>query len=630
MRCRLFLVVAVAVAIGVSGGEAEGQVWHPKGKRPSAKRGASKKAPAQKKKAPARKKRAAQPADDEYPDRIDDEDVDWDSVDSYGPGSSSGSGADGDADAGGNGDAGGDADGDGNGSDGDDFSDLGEGETLRLDDDDGFDDVGADVTFDSSDLASDATSSEAGAGVTRLETLAMGFARMGIDTVHDEVPVTPEGIEAIGEDVISLRVHGRAEGTSRFGRRLKVKVAGRVNAELSLDGNTNVGVQRYEAEIWDTHADLYLKKVDIRFGNQIVAWGAADLLSPNDVVNPRDLRRGFMESPDELRIPVLALTATAYDGPFFLEGVWVPIAPANRFELLEGDYALLGPNAATPAERRVGAIVATLADDPTLGLALRPLTDIGEPPDNGLESGELGARAGIRLRKLDVAGYFLWGHERNPRVQLTPELAELILETPPEALTPEALAQRIGELSMMGVSPVEVDYPRRIHAGAAVAGRIEPLGLKAEVGYAPEANTVLVPPGQGPLLAENRALPQVQVTGSVDYDRGNQLTVILEASLLRVLDVPAERDVYQMDHDRLWLIGGRFTWTPRAGPVELGFLGFVDPTSPSYALRPSVRLSGHDNLSVEIAATLFGGPSTSYGGIADRNDEVLLTFQYGL
>lgn len=550
------------------------------------------------------------PDDEAYPDVLDEEEVDWDSVESYGP-----EGRDQAEDEG--------------EDEGDAFEELDEGQTLRLDDDE-LDEVGATVSFDAADLATDATSSESGAGVTRLETLAMSFARLGFDTVHDEVPVTPEGIEAIGEDVIGLRLHGRAEGTSRFGRRLKVKVAGRVNADLSLDGNTEVGVQRYEAEIWDTYVDLYASKVDVRFGNQFIVWGVADLLSPNDVVNPRDLRRGFMESPDELRLPVLALSATAYDGPFYLEGLWVPIAPSNRFELLEGDYALLGPNAATPAERRVGAIVATLARDPAVGLALRPLLDIGEPPDNELDSGELGARAGVRLRKLDLAGYFLWGHERNPRVQLAAQLTQLILETPPEELTPEALAQQIAELSMMGVTPIAVDYPRRIHTGAAVAGRIEPLGLKADVGYSPAASTVLVAPGQGPLLAETRALPQMQVTGSVDYDRGSRLTVILEASLLRAFEVPADRTVYQMDHDRMWLIGGRVSWNPGSGPVQLGFLGFVDPLSPSYALRPSMRLSGHDNLSVEIAAVLFGGPGTSYGGIADRNDEVLLTIQYGL
>ena len=63
---------------------------------------------------------------------------------------------------------------------------------------------------------------------------------------------------------------------------------------------------------------------------------------------------------------------------------------------------------------------------------------------------------------------------------------------------------------------------------------------------------------------------------------------------------------------------------------ELTTLGFVDVDSPSYAVRPAIELSGHDHWAVEIAATIYGGPEGSYGGIYDDADEVTLTVQYGL
>ena len=65
-------------------------------------------------------------------------------------------------------------------------------------------------------------------------------------------------------------------------------------------------------------------------------------------------------------------------------------------------------------------------------------------------------------------------------------------------------------------------------------------------------------------------------------------------------------------------------------PVTLTTLGFVDVDSPSYAVRPAIELSGHDHWAVEIAATIYGGPEGSYGGIYDDADEVTLTVQYGL
>lgn len=491
--------------------------------------------------------------------------------------------------------------------------------------------VGADVTFDAADLATGrAAEGAAGKNVTRLETLAMSFLRMGVDAVHDPVPTAPTGVKAIGEDTLSFRAHARAEGVGRFGKRVKVKVAGRVNADLSLDADTNVGVERYEAEVWDTYADAYWSWIDVRFGRQMVAWGSADLLSPNDVVNPRDLRRGFLDRPDELRLPVLALAAKAYDGPFSLQALWVPVAPTNRFELLEGDYALLGPNGPTLIERRVGAIVSTLLDDPQFGPQLRPFVDISAQQDRGLESGELGAKVAMQFDRFDMAGYAFWGHERNARIELHPDLRDALLMTAPDDYTPQGVAMAISGVQMMGANPVDVSYPRKLHFGASMAGRIEPVGLKLDVGYDWNAVATLVPPGGGPLIAQPASLPQLGATVSVDYDRGQTFTFVLEASHLRVFDVPDDRDVFQYDHDQLNLVASRLEWTPARGPITLRFLGIVDPIGSSYALRPAIRLSGHDNLSLEIAGTVFGGPVGSYGGVATRNDEVMLTAQYGL
>jgi len=97
-----------------------------------------------------------------------------------------------------------------------------------------------------------------------------------------------------------------------------------------------------------------------------------------------------------------------------------------------------------------------------------------------------------------------------------------------------------------------------------------------------------------------------------------------------VLDVPDDRDVFGMAHDHLTLVGANLSWNPQAGPFTLSFLGFVDVESPSYALKPAFKLSGHDHLSVEVAAAIFGGPEGTFGGLPDGDDEVSITVQYGL
>jgi hypothetical protein len=502
-------------------------------------------------------------------------------------------------------------------------------DSIVIDDD--LDDVGPDARISDADLTTDATT---GAGSnTRLETKVMTFLRSSVDVVHDEVP-DPEmvsGLTPNGEDVLGFWFHGRAEGVGRFGRRMKVKVAGRFDAEMSLDSNTNFGTERYEGRVWDTYADLYTSKIDLRVGNQFVAWGVADLLSPNDVVNARDLRRGFLMHPDDLRLPVFAASATLHDGPFEIHALYVPVAPTNRFELLDGDYALLGPNGATALERKVGAIVSALQNDPMVGLGLRPILDIAADPGHGVETGEVGTSIGLRFRKVDMFGYLLYGHERNPRIELAEGLTDLFLTTAPGDLTAELLAMRIGELGAMGITAVDVDYYRRLHVGGAFATRLEPIGFKLDVGYAIDAVSVIVPPGAGPLLGFPEEHDQLGATASLDYDRGNELTVILEASYTRVIGVPDDRAVYQLDGDELLVFGTRVQWAPGAGPLSLRLLGFVDTRSePSYAIRPALRLSGHDHLSVEVAAILYGGPETSLGGIQSHNDQIVLTAQYGL
>jgi hypothetical protein len=498
------------------------------------------------------------------------------------------------------------------------------GETMRIEDD--LDDVGATVDFDAGDLATDATGKNAG---VRLDTKGLAYGRLGVDTKHTAPPLI-NGERGTGEDVIQFRAHARAEGTGRFGERLKIKVAGRVDAELGIDADTEIGIERYEAEVWDTHADLYFDWLDIRFGNQLITWGTADLISPNDVVNPRDLRRGIADRPDELRRPVLALQTTAFTGPLALQAIWLPVAPANRFDLLDGDYGILGPHAATATERKLGAVVSALVDDPMLGLALRPIVDIGAEPDAGIETGELGAHASITTRAFDVHAYFLWGHERTPRIRLDDQLQAFFAAAGPDGLTPEALAQQIQMLAGTGVQPVLVDYPRRTHVGAALATRLEPVGIKLDAAVSPYGNVILVAPGAGPVLGEARELHQGSATLSIDYDRGTELSAVIEASYFKVLDVPADRSVFGMTGDHLTLLGSSITWTPQNGPLTLSLLGFVDVESPSYAIKPAVKMSGHDHQSVEIAAAIFGGPEGSFGGLPDGADEVSVTIQYGL
>src|SRR5262249_8501588 len=155
--------------------------------------------------------------------------------------------------------------------------------------------------------------------------------------------------------------------------------------------------------------------------------------------------------------------------------------------------------------------------------------------------------------------------------------------------------------------------------------RVEPLGLKLEAAYSPEANIALVPNGGGALLGQSASLPQLSIVGGMDLERESGFNMIVEARYTPIFQVPIGVEVLRFDVGRLYTLGSRLEWTPGTGVVSFRFLGFVDVTSPSYALQPAIRVAGNDHLRVELAVAIYGGPDNSLGGAFDHNDEVLLT-----
>ncbi len=491
----------------------------------------------------------------------------------------------------------------------------------------GLDDVGPQLELDSAPIVTlDEPAVEKNPGI---EMSALLYARAGTDLVHQPGAASGSTSVPIGEDVLSFRGHARAEATSRYQRMLKLKLSGRLDAEWGMDADSRLDVERYEARLGETYVDYFGSGLSARAGNQVIVWGTAELITPNDVVNPRDLRRGFLERADELRQPVVALEVSGFHGPAYLTGVWVPVPASHRMELLNSDFALLGPSAPR-LERSIGTALQRLKADPELGPALAPMLELDGSSSFGIQDSELGASAGFHFRHLDLLSYFFWGHERSPRIVIAEELATMLATAPAEALTPEQLADAVGALARQGVVAVASDYPRRVHTGGALATRLEPIGIKLDVGYTFGATAPLTREGGGLLAAESRQLDRASGTVSLDYQRG-AFMVVAEGNVTRVLGVPAGADVYQMHGASAYLAAARIDWRPAASAISMSLLSFVDvATTPSYAVRPAIRFSGHDHISLEAAAILYEGPPDTLAGAADRNDEVVLTVELGL
>ena len=113
-------------------------------------------------------------------------------------------------------------------------------------------------------------------------------------------------------------------------------------------GGAQKGFERekssFEPFLGEAFLDLYTRWVDVRVGQQTLAFGANAVLAPTDVLNPRDFRQGLvLPEPEDLKLPVFAARGLANVGPLTVTGVWVPFFVADRYDVFGQDQALLQP-----------------------------------------------------------------------------------------------------------------------------------------------------------------------------------------------------------------------------------------------------------------------------------------------
>ena len=486
-------------------------------------------------------------------------------------------------------------------------------------------DVGPDVSEEAPqvDLAAGEGGEDASPEAS-VQPHARSYGRAGVDTHFDEGG-------ARSEDVVSLRWLGEASMLVRFPEAVTVKVAGRADAELHDSSTATSSTRRFEARLWDTYAQIAVAHLDVRFGNQFVVWGNTDLLNPNDVVNARDLRRGFLERPEDLRVPVLALEVSTYAGPFTLSGLWVPAPEGDRFEVLDGDHALLGPLGVTPIERGLGDALAVLAARERVRPAVEEILALDDRTRLSIDDGELGGAATLRLRHLDLGLYVLWGHERTPVVQVHPELIAFLASG--QATAPASLGDELDRIAMTGERAVALTYPRKTHWGASAATRIEPFGLRADAAFT-QGTVLVTPPGGGPLSGQALPLDEFAVTLAADFARGTGFNVSVEVGAVRVLDLPAETVAYGLNGAQALVVASSMQWVLVEPSLTLSVLGFLqlgeDGADPALAIAPRLRWSHSDRVALELAYLLYEGPVTTAAGRLDGDDQVQVTWSYAL
>jgi hypothetical protein len=366
-----------------------------------------------------------------------------------------------------------------------------------------------------------------------------------------------------------------------------------------------------EALLRDLFVGLYLGRLDLRLGQQRLAWGRAEFVNPNDVMNPRDARNPFVNEPELGHLPSPLVRADADLG----SGVSLQVAVAPYF--VPDLYDVYGTNWAAvqaDAPARLRSLTAILggAVDPSLrSRADRLLAQTSLPAAN-LSAPVLGAKLAGPLPGIDVAAYYQYGFD-GPALNLSP-----VLEAGP---VPQRLGDLAPLLGLIGAAtpPIDAPFVRRHHLGLDLVVPLSSLVIRADAAY--QSRKIFF---RRDFVAWEA--PVLQGTVGLEYQSGDpERAVIVEAFGLEVL---GERPPGLLFYRRGTLgISALIRW-PLRGHLGLDarLSGGIHPQM--HVLQPQLIWKANA-WQLALGALVLGGEDFSFAAYYRRNSEIYLRLKLG-
>jgi len=299
----------------------------------------------------------------------------------------------------------------------------------------------------------------------------------------------------------------------------------------------------YEASVRELYVGAFSNGFGLRVGNQRIAWGKGDAVSPNDVLNPRDLRDPVLTDTELRRIPTFAIRSDIELGSSALQLVLQPFFVPDRYDLYGSNWAVIQPT--SPEAYRGLFRLLTNLFDPSLHDRVQELfaqTSLPTKPSAG-------ARYTFTGQNLDTSLYYHYGYDSTPRTTLDPTFAMAIGSVDWTTATPSTL-KPVLDLLDAGVTPFTATFHRRHHIGIDGVTTIGPFALKLDAGYdtarvfyQPDLESFISPAATGVLSLEyqsgelgkllllegiyNRVVDPLPATGLIGYKRDSEGVAVL-------------------------------------------------------------------------------------------------------
>jgi len=439
------------------------------------------------------------------------------------------------------------------------------------------------------------------------------------------------------EDVFELWSRGQLYLEARFRAWAKARVEARLEhfarcerprkGDLFWLGNGEAWESHAEVTLRDAYVDLYLGPVDLRIGQQVVSWGLGELLDPNDVVNPLDLRRGALQLDEDLRIPVLALRATYTWRWLKLEAVWQPFFRPHRIDLWGSDFAVIGPGASGELARAEQFLDGAV--DPTLRASLQPVLLSTRLPRDDLSGSSAGLRLSASLSGWDLGVQYWFGWDRTAAVSVDQGLYRAAMDGD-LFLDGSVNVAALGAL-LAGAPLLRAEYRRGHQVGLSVGKAFSSLALRLDVSYAPCQGYLRLdrvpeplPAGMVSLRVEHHTLVSAL---SVEYAWGQRVLVQVEGVHAALVDKASS------DTREIWGFGRGAHLGLLVSFVQLQLLSeqlkvlagaVFDVVGGSFALAPSVAYKVTDAWLLRVGALVFEGGDKTLFGTWTRNDLIWL------
>jgi hypothetical protein len=373
----------------------------------------------------------------------------------------------------------------------------------------------------------------------------------------------------------------------------------------------------FEPSVRELYFAFFTSSVDVRVGQQRVAWGRADALSPNDVLNARDLRDPFQPESELLQIPT-PLARVDWDlSSVVLEGVWAPFFVPDQFDLYGSNWAIVQPDA--PQGFRGFFKTMSSVVDSSLVDQLNRLIQQSRIPSPAPANMSEGAKLAVTAGDFDFDAYYHYGFDRTPLIRIDPAFQDTLNNTNFANVAVGAFAPAFSSIQA-GFPPLTSEYVHRHHVGLDAGTVVGPIGIKLDAAY--DTRRVFFHED-----LTGASSPAFQGTLSLEYQTGDVRKIALvEASVLRLVD-----DLEGL----LFVDPTTFTGTclfrfPLTRSFDAELRGAFSVLPDSAVLRPQIGWRATDHLTVDVGGLWLTGEPRSIGDYFRRNSEVYTSVKYSL